>query len=74
MENTGLQTMGYTDHLETVYRYHDQSKHGFQRFAEGPGYLDWANQPDPFRRYHGAKVIPLPSAAFSIILFMISSA
>jgi len=24
------------------------------------GYLDWANQPDPFRRYEGAEVIRLP--------------
>ncbi len=24
------------------------------------GYLDWANQPDPFRRFAGAELIPLP--------------
>ena len=24
------------------------------------GFLDWANQPDPFRRFEGARLIPLP--------------
>ncbi|MGH7209411.1 MAG: SagB/ThcOx family dehydrogenase, partial [Nitrospiraceae bacterium] len=28
--------------------------------ARALGYLDWANQPDPFRRYAGARLIPLP--------------
>ena len=40
--------------LEAVMRYHERSKHHFNRFAPGPGMLDWANQPDPFRRYAGA--------------------
>ena len=40
--------------LEAVMRYHERSKHHFNRFASGPGELDWANQPDPFRRYAGA--------------------
>jgi hypothetical protein len=31
-------------------RYHERSKHHFGRYARGPGRLDWANQPDPFRR------------------------
>ena len=46
--------------LETVYRYHQATKHEFNRFARSLGYLDWANQPDPFRRYHGAPLFPLP--------------
>src|SRR4029078_809349 len=28
-------------------------------FVPSTGYLDWATQPDPFRRYAGAAVIPL---------------
>lgn len=47
------------DALQTVLAYHAASKHAFQRFADGPGYLDWATQPDPFRRYDGAKIIAL---------------
>jgi nitroreductase len=39
-----------------VLEYHDQTKHHFTRFARSTGYLDWANQPDPFRRYSGAPL------------------
>jgi SagB-type dehydrogenase family enzyme len=46
--------------LEAVLRYHARSKHRFDRFADGPGRLDWANQPDPFRRYAGAALTRLP--------------
>ena len=46
--------------LETVLRYHDATKHHFDRFARSLGYLDWASQPDPFRRYAGAALIELP--------------
>ena len=46
--------------LEQVKAYHQQTKHEFNRFAKSLGYLDWANQPDPFRRYHGAPLIALP--------------
>ena len=41
-------------------RYHERTKHHFHRFAAGPGGLDWANQPDPFRRYAGAALTRLP--------------
>jgi SagB-type dehydrogenase family enzyme len=47
-------------HLEAVMRYHERTKHHFNRFAPGPGGLDWANQPDPFRRYAGAVLTRLP--------------
>ena len=42
-----------------IMTYHEASKHHYRSFAPGPGYLDWATQPDPFRRYAGARVIPL---------------
>jgi len=45
--------------LANVFRYHQSSKHGYNSFAPGPGNLDWFSQPDPFRRYEGAEVIPL---------------
>jgi SagB-type dehydrogenase family enzyme len=41
-------------------RYHERTKHHFARFAPGPGRLDWANQPDPFRRFEGAPLTRLP--------------
>ena len=49
--------------LEAVMRYHERTKHHFARFAPGPGRLDWANQPDPFRRFEGAPLTRLPLLA-----------
>ncbi|MEX0829274.1 MAG: SagB/ThcOx family dehydrogenase [Nitrospirales bacterium] len=49
-----------TTALQQVKNYHQQTKHEFNRFAKSLGYLDWANQPDPFRRFHGAPLISLP--------------
>ena len=48
------------DPLEMVMRYHQETKHHFFRSARSLGYMDWANQPDPFRRFEGAPLIPLP--------------
>ena len=42
-----------------IVAYHEASKHHYRTYAPGPGYLDWATQPNPFRRYDGAQVIPL---------------
>ena len=46
--------------LDRVMRYHQETKHHFSHFARAPGSLDWANQPDPFRRYKGAPLFSLP--------------
>ncbi len=48
---------------QVIYAYHQQTKHGLHRFAAGPHELDWANQPDPFRRWLGAPLIPLDPVA-----------
>ncbi|KFX67479.1 SagB-type dehydrogenase domain protein [Pseudomonas taeanensis MS-3] len=45
--------------LQQVCAYHQLSKHQPQRFATGPGQLDWATQPAAFRRYNGARLIEL---------------
>jgi SagB-type dehydrogenase family enzyme len=44
----------------SAVRYHEATKHHFNRFARSLGYLDWATQPDPFRRYEGAPLNQLP--------------
>ncbi len=49
-----------TDPVDQVIRYHIQTKHHFNRYARSMGFLDWANQPDPFRRFAGAELTPLP--------------
>ena len=43
----------------SVYDYHETTKHRYEAFADGPGFLDWATQPDPFRRYAGARLLSL---------------
>lgn len=52
-----------SDPLARVIAYHQASKHQLDRYAPGPGGLDWANQPDPFRRYAGAPRGALPLRA-----------
>lgn len=49
-----------SDPVDQVIRFHIQTKHHFNRYARSMGFLDWANQPDPFRRFAGAELIPLP--------------
>jgi SagB-type dehydrogenase family enzyme len=56
--------------LDAVYRYHDGTKHHFNRFARSLGYLDWASQPNPFRSFPGAPASPLsnqPSAISGVL-------
>jgi SagB-type dehydrogenase family enzyme len=48
------------DPIERVIWYHNRTKHHFNRYARSLGFLDWANQPDPFRRFAGAELVPLP--------------
>ena len=44
---------------EVQIAYHERTKHHFHRYAAALG-LDWATQPDPFRRYIGADLVHLP--------------
>lgn len=44
------------DALAQVRRYHDSTKHTVASVYGSRHMLDWANQPDPFRRYEGAPV------------------
>ena len=45
---------------EVVLAYHERTKHHPHRYAASPGTMDWATQPDPFRRYEGAPLVRLP--------------
>ncbi|XP_031502470.1 uncharacterized protein LOC116265751 [Nymphaea colorata] len=47
------------DSLGAVLKYHNQTKHSLTRYAKGPHGLDWANQPNPFRRYLSGPLVPL---------------
>src|SRR5262245_61877370 len=46
--------------LSAIAAYHERTQHHLHGYARALGYLDWATQPDPFRRYVGAARIPLP--------------
>lgn len=42
------------------YKYHHQTKHTVDKLSSNRHFLDWANQPNPFRFYDGAPEIVLP--------------
>ncbi len=48
-----------SDSLTEVIAYHQATKHQFRAYARGPSQMDWATQPNPFRRYEGAPLIAL---------------
>jgi SagB-type dehydrogenase family enzyme len=58
MENTAM--IDRSDAIQTVIEYHERTKHHFDRYARSAGYLDWNNQPDPFREYLGTQRVHLP--------------
>ena len=43
-----------------IIAYHERTKHHLGRYASGPHGLDWATQPNPFRRFIGAPLFRLP--------------
>lgn len=43
-----------------VKAYHEQTKHHLDHYARSLGYMDWDNQPKPFRLFEGAPQIQLP--------------
>lgn len=46
--------------LDAVLAYHQRTKHHLQRYAAGPGELDWSGQPNPFRSFVGSPRLELP--------------
>ena len=46
--------------FKDVSFYHSETKHHPYRLARSLGYLDWANQPNPFRFWEGALRVELP--------------
>jgi len=43
-----------------LFAYHHATKHTYHSVRTSARYLDWHNQPDPFRRYEGAPYVDLP--------------
>ena len=49
-----------TAQAQQILFYHEATKHHLHRYAKSLGYLDWANQPNPFRSYEGCTQVRLP--------------
>jgi SagB-type dehydrogenase family enzyme len=45
---------------DEVVKYHEATKHHFRRYARSPGFMDWKNQPHPFRSYSHVPAVNLP--------------
>src|SRR5271169_2039046 len=45
---------------ERLFAYHQATKHTYHSVRANARYLDWHNQPDPFRTYEGVPTILLP--------------
>ncbi len=43
-----------------IIHYHEATKHHYDRYAKSLGYMDWQNQPNPFRFYRGVPALSLP--------------
>jgi hypothetical protein len=43
-----------------IFRYHEETKHRYNRYARSAGSMDWANQPNPFRFYEDTRSFGLP--------------
>ena len=46
--------------LEATWEYHEGTKHSFQSAHSSRHFLDFENQPLPFKIYPGLEPIPLP--------------
>lgn len=49
--------------LQTVFSYHEETKHNHHKYAKSIGYMDWANQPNPYRTYENTLHVKLPFAS-----------
>jgi hypothetical protein len=53
------QCASFNEETERLFAYHQATKHSYHSVRENAHYLDWSNQPDPFRIYEGAPVTVL---------------
>ncbi len=46
--------------IEETWKYHNATKHSYMSVRTNPHYLDWENQPSPYKVYPDAESISLP--------------
>jgi SagB-type dehydrogenase family enzyme len=56
-----LEGGGVNEETERLFAYHHLTKHTYDSVRTNARFLDWHNQPDPFRSYEGAPLITLPA-------------
>jgi SagB-type dehydrogenase family enzyme len=49
----------YNSDTSRLFAYHQATKHTFDSVRSSAHFLDWKNQPSPFRTYEGASVVEL---------------
>lgn len=52
--------MKHNREIDAAWRYHNLTKHSFQSIRADRHYLDWSNQPSPFKVYPSLEPLPLP--------------
>jgi SagB-type dehydrogenase family enzyme len=55
-----LESGSFNEETERLFAYHQATKHTYQSVRVNAHFLDWKNQPDPFRTYEGTELIALP--------------
>ena len=52
--------MTVNSNLEAAWKYHNTSKHSYASVHDNPHFLDWSNQPLPFKAYTTLEPLRLP--------------
>src|SRR5437764_586203 len=58
--NAVLCTMAENRNTEAAWTYHETTKHSYASIRANPHFLDWANQPLPFKIYSTLELLRLP--------------
>ncbi len=56
-----LEPGGVNGETDRLFAYHQATKHTYYSVRRNAHYLDWKNQPNPFRTFDGAPVLTLPA-------------
>lgn len=52
----------FYDSMKSIWEYHEATKHSWEKLYQDHHFLDWANQPSPFRTYLDCPKIDLGSS------------
>lgn len=58
---SNLEGGDHNEETDRLFAYHQATKHTYQSVRANARFLDWQNQPNPFRTYEGAPLVTLTS-------------